>query len=69
MIEPTETESKETLDGFIVALRDILSAAREAPQTVLDAPLTTPVSRVDETRAAHQPDLRWICSPYGCNAM
>ena len=59
MIEPTETESKETLDGFIAALREILIASREAPQSVLDAPLTTPVSRVDETRAARQPDLRW----------
>jgi glycine dehydrogenase subunit 2 len=59
MIEPTETESKETLDGFIAALRDILIAAHEDPQSVLDAPVTTPVSRVDETRAARQPDLRW----------
>ena len=59
MIEPTETESKETLDGFIAALRDILIAARENPQSVLDAPVNTPVSRVDETRAARQPDLRW----------
>src|SRR5471032_3220992 len=58
MIEPTETESKETLDGFIAALRDILIAAREAPQSVLDAPVNTPVSRVDETRAARHPDLR-----------
>ena len=41
MIEPTETESKETLDGFIAALREILIAAREAPQSVLDAPVTT----------------------------
>jgi glycine dehydrogenase subunit 2 len=63
MIEPTETESKETLDGFIAALREILIAAREAPQTVLDAPINTPVSRVDETRAARQPDLRWHRSP------
>jgi glycine dehydrogenase subunit 2 len=59
MIEPTETESKETLDGFIAALREILTAAREDPQSVLDAPVNTPVSRVDETRAARQPDLRW----------
>jgi glycine dehydrogenase subunit 2 len=59
MIEPTETESKETLDGFIAALRDILVASREDPQSVLDAPVNTPVSRVDETRAARQPDLRW----------
>jgi glycine dehydrogenase subunit 2 len=59
MIEPTETESKETLDGFIAALREILIAAREAPETVTDAPSATPVGRVDETRAARQPDLRW----------
>ena len=59
MIEPTETESKETLDGFIAALREILIAAREAPQSVLDAPVTTAVGRVDETKAAREPDLRW----------
>jgi glycine dehydrogenase subunit 2 len=59
MIEPTETESKETLDGFITALREILVASRERPQSVLDAPVTTAVGRVDETRAARQPDLRW----------
>jgi glycine dehydrogenase subunit 2 len=59
MIEPTETESKETLDGFIAALREILIAARENPQSVIDAPVNTAVSRVDETRAARQPDLRW----------
>jgi glycine dehydrogenase subunit 2 len=63
MIEPTETESKETLDGFIAALREILIAAREAPQTILDAPVNTPVSRVDETRAARSPDLRWRPAP------
>jgi glycine dehydrogenase subunit 2 len=40
-------------------LRDILIASRQEPQSVLDAPVTTPVSRVDETRAARQPDLRW----------
>jgi glycine dehydrogenase subunit 2 len=59
MIEPTETESKETLDGFIAALREILSVARTDPHEIFDAPVTTPVSRVDETRAARQPDLRW----------
>jgi glycine dehydrogenase subunit 2 len=63
MIEPTETESKETLDGFIAALRDILIASREDPQSVMDAPVTTPVSRVDETRAARAPDLRWGKTP------
>jgi glycine dehydrogenase subunit 2 len=59
MIEPTETESKETLDGFIAAFREILAQARTDPQALFDAPVTTPVGRVDETRAARQPDLRW----------
>jgi glycine dehydrogenase subunit 2 len=59
MIEPTETESKETLDGFIAALREILIAARENPQSVIDTPVNTVVGRVDETRAAREPDLRW----------
>jgi glycine dehydrogenase subunit 2 len=59
MIEPTETESKETLDAFIEALREIVAEARENPQALLDAPTQTPVRRVDETRAAREPDLRW----------
>jgi len=59
MIEPTETESKETLDTFIAALRDIVETAKKNPQEILDAPVKTVVGRVDETRAARQPDLRW----------
>jgi glycine dehydrogenase subunit 2 len=59
MIEPTETESKETLDGFIEALREIVEQAKSNPQALFDAPVTTVVGRVDETRAARQPDLRW----------
>jgi len=59
MIEPTETESKETLDAFIGALRDIVKTARTDPQAILDAPVNTVVGRIDETRAARQPDLRW----------
>ncbi len=59
MIEPTETESKETLDGFVAALREIVETARENPQAILDAPVTTVVGRIDETRAARYPDLRW----------
>jgi glycine dehydrogenase subunit 2 len=59
MIEPTETESKETLDGFIAALREIVEQAKSNPQALFDAPVTTVVGRVDETRAARQPDLRW----------
>jgi glycine dehydrogenase subunit 2 len=59
MIEPTETESKETLDGFIEALRAIVAQAQTDAQALFDAPVTTVVGRVDETRAARQPDLRW----------
>ncbi len=59
MIEPTETESKETLDAFVDALRQIVATAKTDPQKLFDAPVTTVVGRVDETRAARQPDLRW----------
>jgi glycine dehydrogenase subunit 2 len=59
MIEPTETESKETLDAFVEALRAIVARATTDPQALLDAPVTTVVGRVDETRAARHPDLRW----------
>jgi glycine dehydrogenase subunit 2 len=59
MIEPTETESKETLDRFIAELRDIVETAKRDPQTALNAPQFTVVGRLDETRAARQPDLRW----------
>ena len=59
MIEPTETESKETLDEFVEALREIVEKAKTNPQALFDAPVTTVVGRVDETRAARQPDLRW----------
>jgi len=59
MIEPTETESKETLDGFVDALRDIVETAKREPEKILAAPETTVVGRLDETRAARNPDLRW----------
>lgn len=59
MIEPTETESKEMLDTFVEGLRDIVASAQTDPQALFDAPVTTVVGRVDETRAARQPDLRW----------
>jgi glycine dehydrogenase subunit 2 len=59
MIEPTETESKETLDAFAAALREIVATARHDPQALMAAPVTTVVGRVDETRAARQPNLRW----------
>ncbi|MDQ2680020.1 MAG: aminomethyl-transferring glycine dehydrogenase subunit GcvPB [Candidatus Eremiobacteraeota bacterium] len=59
MIEPTETESKETLDGFIDALRKIIETAKADSDKILAAPVNTVVGRIDETRAARQPDLRW----------
>ena len=59
MIEPTETESKETLDEFIAALLQISEEARQEPELVRQAPHTTPVGRLDEAKAARQPDLRW----------
>tara|TARA_B100000315_G_scaffold193760_2_gene184297 strand:- start:1555 stop:3006 length:1452 start_codon:yes stop_codon:yes gene_type:complete len=59
MIEPTETETRETLDAFIQALKDIDWEVTENPDLVRQAPHTTPVSRLDEARAARQPDLRW----------
>ena len=58
MIEPTETETKETLDAFIEAMKAIDREVSENPETVTSAPHTTPVSRLDEARAARQPDLR-----------
>ena len=59
MVEPTESESKETLDAFIDAMLSIAREAEEDPDLLHNAPYTTPVSRLDEARAARQPDLRW----------
>jgi len=59
MIEPTETESKETLDAFAAALRSIRDEALTDPQILHEAPHTAPVRRLDEVRAARQPVLRW----------
>jgi glycine dehydrogenase subunit 2 len=58
MIEPTETESKETLDAFIEVMKAIDTEVSEDPDLVKSAPHTTPVSRLDEARAARQPNLR-----------
>ena len=57
MIEPTESESKETLDAFIAAMIEIAELAEKAPEAFAEFPTTTPVSRLDEVRAARQPDL------------
>jgi glycine dehydrogenase subunit 2 len=59
MIEPTESESREELDLFIDAMRQIAREVEENPQLVLDAPHSTRVSRLDETTAARKPILRW----------
>jgi glycine dehydrogenase subunit 2 len=57
LIEPTETESKETLDAFVTALREIVEEAHTDPERVKGAPYTTPVRRLDDVRAARELDL------------
>ena len=59
MVEPTETESKETLDGFAAALRQAATEARSDPKLLHEAPVTTPVRRLDEARAARHLRLTW----------
>jgi len=59
MIEPTETESLQTLDAFVDAMIAIDREAQETPELVKSAPHTTPVKLLDEVRAARHPDLRW----------
>lgn len=59
MIEPTETESKETLDRFIDAMIQIAKEAEENPEIVQEAPHTTVIGRLDETKAARKPVLRY----------
>jgi len=58
LVEPTETESKETLDGFADALADILREATDDPAIAHNAPYTTPVRRLDEAGAAKKPRIR-----------
>ena len=60
MIEPTETESKETLDFFIDVMIDAARLAEKNPDALRMAPLTMPIKRLDETKAAREPDLRWV---------
>lgn len=59
MIEPTETETLDRLDHFAAAMERIAQEARENPKLLLEAPLTTPVSRLDEGRAARELVLHW----------
>jgi glycine dehydrogenase subunit 2 len=55
MIEPTENESKETLDSFIAVMRKIAEEAKTDPELVKSAPHDTPISRVDDVLAAKHP--------------
>ena len=59
MIEPTENESKETIDGFIDIMRRIANEAKETPDTVKSAPHNTPIGRVDDVLAAKHPVLTY----------
>ncbi len=60
MIEPTETESKQTLDHFVDVMLDIYKKAELQPEELKKAPIMTPVKRIDEVLAAKQPVLRWM---------
>lgn len=62
MIEPTETESKETLDYFIEVMKAITTEAATDPDLLHEAPHNTPNTRLDEARAARRPELRWMPS-------
>jgi glycine dehydrogenase subunit 2 len=59
MLEPTETESRETLDYAITAFKEVYALAFDNPQALHDAPVTTPVGRPDETAAVRNPILRY----------
>jgi len=59
MIEPTETESRETLDEFIAAMIEIANEAKDEPEKLRNAPVTTPVQRLDEAKAARKPVLKY----------
>ena len=59
MIEPTESETQETIDDFVEALKQIDAEINEDPDLVRNAPHTTPVARLDEAQAARRPNLRW----------
>ena len=59
MIEPTETETKETLDEFVDVMAKIAQEIENDPEKVMNAPHKTSLSRLDEVKAARHPDLRW----------
>jgi glycine dehydrogenase subunit 2 len=59
LIEPTETESKQTLDAFALAMAEILETARQQPEQLREAPVRMPVRRLDDVRAARRLDVRY----------
>ncbi len=63
LIEPTETETKETLDRFVTAMVEIVAAAKANPEHTKGAPYSTPVRRLDDVKAARHPDLAWRPAP------
>ena len=65
MIEPTETETKERLDSFVDAMRSIAAEAESEPETLKAAPLTRPVRRLDEVKAAKEPVVRYAFDETG----
>jgi glycine dehydrogenase subunit 2 len=68
MVEPTETESIETLDYFVDVMHEIAELAATDPDAMKRAPVTTPVGRLDEAAAARRPDLRHVASTVDGNA-
>ncbi len=60
MIEPTETESLAELDGFIDVMKSLASRAKDDPDSLHAAPVSTPIGRVDEVLAARKPRVRWV---------
>ena len=59
LIEPTETETVEEIDGFVEAMAAILQEAIETPELVKSAPLTMPIKRLDDVKAARDLNLAW----------
>jgi glycine dehydrogenase subunit 2 len=59
LVEPTETESKETLDEFVEVMADLLALSKSDPQAMKDAPVTLPVRRLDDVKAARELDIAW----------
>ena len=63
LVEPTETESKQSLDHFIATLKDLVEKVKSDSKSFKEAPIFTPIRRLDETKAARKPILRWKEQP------